>query len=80
MKKINIKKILFIIFFLLTESFAFAYVGPGMGGGIFIATIGVIVAIFAAIFGLIWFPVKRYLKKRKEKRDDLKDNINHDKK
>ena len=34
-----------------------------------IATIGIIVAIFAALFGLIWFPVKRLLKKRKEKKE-----------
>ena len=38
-----------------------------MTGGVFAATIGIIVAIFAALFGLIWFPVKRLLKKEKKK-------------
>jgi hypothetical protein len=55
-----------VIIFLITTP-TFAYLGPGVGGGIIAATIGIIVAIFAALFGLIWFPVKRLLKKRKEK-------------
>ena len=45
------------IFCLITTS-SFAYLGPGVGGGVIAATIGVIVAIFAALFGLIWFPVR----------------------
>jgi hypothetical protein len=57
-----------LFFFLNTPSYA--YLGPGVGGGVIAATIGVIVAIFAALFGLIWFPVKRLLKKRKEKKED----------
>ena len=54
-----------IIFCLIAKT-SFAYLGPGVGGGVIAATIGIIVAIFAALFGLIWFPVKRLLKKRKE--------------
>ena len=57
------------IVFCLTATSSFAYLGPGVGGGVIAATIGIIVAIFAALFGLIWFPVKRFLKKRKEKKD-----------
>jgi len=57
-----------IIFCLITTS-SFAYLGPGVGGSVIAATIGIIVAIFAALFGLIWFPVKRLLKKRKEKKE-----------
>ena len=57
-----------IIFCTITTS-SFAYLGPGVGGGVIAATIGIIVAIFAVLFGLIWFPVKRLLKKRKEKKD-----------
>ena len=53
-----------LLFFFITTS-SFAYLGPGVGGGVIAATIGFIVAIFAALFGLIWFPVKRLLKKRK---------------
>ena len=63
-----------IIFSLITTS-SFAYLGPGVGGGVIAATIGIIVAIFAALFGLIWFPVKRLLKKRKEKKDQLQNKF-----
>jgi len=61
-----------IIFCLISTS-SFAYLGPGVGGGVIAATIGVIVVIIAALFGLIWFPVKRLLKKKKrEKRKPTK--------
>ncbi len=59
------------IFCLITTS-SFAYLGPGVGGGVIAATIGIIVAIFAALFGLIWFPVKRLLKNKREKRSTAK--------
>ena len=62
------------IFCLITTS-SFAYLGPGVGGGVIAATIGIIVAIFAALFGLIWFPVKRLLKKRKEKKELQQDKV-----
>lgn len=57
------------IIFCLVATPSFAYLGPGFGGGVIAATIGIIVAIFAALFGLIWFPVKRFLKRRKEKKE-----------
>ena len=57
-----------LLFFSITTSSS-AYLGPGVGGGVIVATLGVIVAIFAALFGLIWFPVKKLLKKRKEKKN-----------
>ena len=69
MKITSLKKISLILILILIENTAFAYIGPGMTGGVFAATIGIIVAIFAALFGLIWFPVKRLLKKRKEKKE-----------
>ncbi len=68
MSKITIYSSLILLYF---SSSAFAYIGPGMGGGIIMATIGIVIAIFAAIFGVIWFPIKRFLKRRKEKK--LKD-------
>ena len=63
-----------VIFFLITTS-SFAYLGPGVGGGVIAATLGIIVAIFAALFGLIWFPVKRLLKKRKERKDQQQNKV-----
>ncbi len=70
-----IRLILFILCCFFYSSVAFAYLGPGVGGGIIAATIGIIVAIFAALFGLIWFPVKTLLKKRKEKKEQQQDKI-----
>tara|TARA_Y100001958_G_C21051612_1_gene417569 strand:+ start:542 stop:760 length:219 start_codon:yes stop_codon:yes gene_type:complete len=62
-------KLIYICFVFWFIAFpAFGYLGPGLGGGVIAATMGIIVAIFAALFGLIWFPLKRLLKKRKEKK------------
>ena len=63
-----------VIFFLVTTP-SFAYIGPGVGGGVIVATIGIIIAIFAALFGLIWFPIKRLLKNRKEKKDQQQNKV-----
>ena len=63
------------IIFCLISTYSFAYLGPGIGGGIIAATTGVIVAIFAALFGLIWFPVKRLLKKRKESKENKQNKV-----
>ena len=72
MSKITI--ITLLVLFSLSST-AYAYIGPGMGGGIILATIGIVIAIFAAIFGIIWFPIKRLIKKRKEKKQNkISDN------
>tara|TARA_Y100000389_G_C17236726_1_gene400958 strand:- start:82 stop:300 length:219 start_codon:yes stop_codon:yes gene_type:complete len=69
-------KLIFSLFLLcLITNSSFAYLGPGVGGGVIAAAIGVIVAIFVAMFGLIWFPIKRLLKKRKEKKIISKNKI-----
>ena len=60
-------KVTIILLFLTSPSYA--YLGPGVGGGMIAATIGVIIAIVAAIFGLIWFPIKRLLKKIRHKKE-----------
>ena len=70
------KLILFINVLIFTNN-AYAYLGPGIGGGVIAATIGIIVAIFAAVFGLIWFPIKRMLQRRKEKKNKKIILINH---
>jgi hypothetical protein len=58
---------LLIIFFIFSYSaFAYAYIGPGMGGGVFAAVLGVLGAILLALFGIIYYPIKRMLKNRKK--------------
>ena len=59
---------LLMLFIVLYSNIAYAYIGPGMGGGVVVATIGIVVAIFAALFGLVWFPIKRLLKNIKKKK------------
>ena len=72
MSKITI--ITLLVLFSLSST-AYAYIGPGMGGGIILATIGIVIAIFAAIFGIIWFPIKRLIQKRRErKQNKISDN------
>lgn len=68
------KLILTFCLFLIIATPSYAYLGPGFGGGMIAATLGIIVAIFAAIFGLIWFPLKRLFKKKKEK-NNLKNKV-----
>ncbi len=65
------KLILFIIFSItfLNTPFAYAYIGPGMGGGVIAAVLGIIIGILCALFGIIYFPLKRYFKKRKEEKN-----------
>ena len=64
-----------LVIFCLVTTPSFAYIGPGVGGGVIVATIGIIIAIFAALFGLIWFPIKRLLKNRKEKKDQQQNKV-----
>jgi len=61
MNKINL-----IIILLSMSSPVSAYIGPGMGGGVIAAVLGVTGAILLAIFGILYYPIKRMLKNRKK--------------
>lgn len=43
---------------------AFAYVGPGLGGGVIAVALGVVGSVFLALFAVLWYPLKRLFKKR----------------
>lgn len=60
---INIKITLLLI---ILPNYALAYVGPGMGGGVIVAVLGIFVAIFLALFGIIYYPIKRMINKKKK--------------
>lgn len=62
------KLILTILFLITLSDNSFAYIGPGMGGGIIAASIGIVIAIFAFLFGILWFPIKRLINKNKKKK------------
>lgn len=61
MTKINL-----IFALLVISNPAFAYIGPGMGGGLIVAVLGVVGAIVLALIGTVYYPIKRMLKKRKK--------------
>ena len=61
MKKINL-----VIVLLSISSSVFAYIGPGIGGGIIAGVLGVIGAVLLALFGILYYPIKRMLKNWKK--------------
>lgn len=64
------KSILFVLLFLISTP-SYAYIGPGMGGGIIAATIGFVAAILLGLWGVLYYPLKRALKRRKDKKMSL---------
>ena len=59
-----------ILFFLVISMPSFAYVGPGMGGGLIAAVLGFFAAILLALWGILYYPIKRWLKKRRKRKDE----------
>ena len=56
----------FIIVIFFSDNL-FAYIGPGMGGGVIAAVVGIIVAIFLGFFAIVFYPLKRLISKKKKK-------------
>ena len=54
-----------LIALLIFPTQSFAYVGPGMAGGILASVVGIIAALIIAVFGLMYYPIKRALQKKK---------------
>ena len=55
----------------------FAYIGPGMGGGVIAAIFGIIAAFFLGLWGILYYPIKRALKNKKvKKRNQRKKDSN----
>ena len=67
------KLVLFLSLFLISFP-AYAYIGPGMGGGVIAAIIGFFAAILLGLWGILYYPIKRALKNRKDKKMSLKDS------
>ena len=61
------KSILFLSLFLISMP-SYAYIGPGMGGGVITAIIGFFAAILLGLWGILYYPIKRALKNRKDKK------------
>ena len=69
------KSVLFLSLFLISLP-SYAYIGPGMGGGVIAAIVGFFAAILLALWGILYYPIKRSLKNRKDKKMSLKDSNN----
>ena len=67
------KSILFLSLFLISFP-SYAYIGPGMGGGVIAAIVGFFAAILLGLWGILYYPIKRSLKKRKDKKMSLKNS------
>ena len=61
------KLVLFLSLFLISLP-SYAYIGPGMGGGVIAAIIGFFAAILLGLWGILYYPIKRALKNRKDKK------------
>lgn len=68
----------FLMFFSASMP-AFAYIGPGMSGGVIAAIIGFFVAIFLGIWGILYYPIKRALKRRRDKKISYSESNNDSK-
>ena len=69
------KSILFLSLFLVSLP-AYAYIGPGMSGGVIAAIVGFFAAILLGLWGILYYPIKRALKKRKDKKKLLNESNN----
>ena len=65
------KIILFIFLFLISLP-SYAYIGPGMGGGVLAAIFGFFAAILLALFAILYYPIKRAIKNKKNKKSASK--------
>jgi hypothetical protein len=43
------------------------YIGPGLGGGVIAAVLGILASFFLALFAILWYPFKRLYQKIKKK-------------
>lgn len=64
---------MFLLISVIITDIAHAYVGPGLGLGVFGAIVGIIVTVFLAIAGVIWYPLKRMLRKLKASKAEIGD-------
>ncbi len=66
-------KSIFLISLFLISFPSYAYIGPGMGGGVIAAIVGFFAAILLGLWGILYYPIKRALKNRKDKKISLID-------
>lgn len=72
-------KSILLIFLILFSLPSYAYIGPGMGGGVIAVIVGFFAAILLALWGILYYPIKRALKNRKDKKTASKEFKNDSK-
>ena len=73
--------ILLVVVFFSVQTFAHAYLGPGLGVGTIAIALGFLGSILLAIFALLYYPFKRMFKKKQKKHNEsLKDETKEDEK
>ena len=70
---------IFISMFLPNLLSLFAYIGPGMGGGVIAAIFGIVAAFFLGLWGILYYPINRAFK-NKNKKKSLSKNANQKRK
>ena len=66
-------KLFVIVICLIISSPSYAYLGPGLGGGVIASIIGFIAAILLGLCAILYYPIKRALKNRKQKNNATDD-------
>ena len=59
----------------LNSNIFFAYIGPGMGGGVIAAIFGIIAAFFLGLWGILYYPIKRAFKNKNKKKTLSKNEV-----
>ena len=61
-------KLFLVLSLMLISIPSYAYLGPGMSGGVIAAILGFFAAILLGLWGILYYPIKRAFKKRKDKK------------
>ena len=76
---VNRLSLFFLLTLILVPVHSYAYIGPGMAGGVIIAVIGFFVAVILGLFGILYYPIKRLIKyKRKKVISDKNSHRDHE--
>lgn len=73
----NLTIIVYLLLIVISSP-AIAYVGPGLGAGVFGVIIGIVLSIFVALFAIFWYPIKRLLGLGKKKSNKTSDSESKD--
>jgi hypothetical protein len=59
----RLKPLLTALLVLIVPAPAWAYMGPGLGMGAVMTSLGVIGAILLGLFSILWYPAKRLVRR-----------------